>query len=188
MFKRPAVPYAFQRRDFVVARTAPRLQRQIRVGADRLRQDVVLSLVLFGNGEAIRRRQLVTGVKRRRVTPGAALLLEDFLATMGERVELIRVGRRLQRIEVERQRVKLLVAVSLLRGRVGPQVKVLSRGTEAIETGQRVPPPDLAPHTASCPPASGGVAVPCDQGIYDLSRRSGQALAQGKADSCGAAG
>jgi hypothetical protein len=46
---------------------------------------------------------------------GTALLLEDSLAALSERVELVRVGRRLQRVEVERQRVKLFVAVSLLR-------------------------------------------------------------------------
>ena len=77
-----AIPHAFERRNFVVARAATGLEREVRIGADGNRQDVVLLLGAGRRGEAFGERQLVIGIKRRSVAAGAAFALEDFLAAL----------------------------------------------------------------------------------------------------------
>jgi hypothetical protein len=72
--------------------------------------------MVFGNRESRSRRQLVISVKRRRVASPAAFLTEDLLATHGLTVELVRVWRRLERINVKRQGIELLIAVSASEG------------------------------------------------------------------------
>src|SRR5215510_4416991 len=111
MLKWRAIPEAFQRRNLVEARAPAGLKRQRRIRADRERQDVIFLQVFGGNVEAVHRSQFVVGVKRRRMANGAAFPLEDLLPAARERVELVRVGRGLQTIEVKRKRVELLVAI-----------------------------------------------------------------------------
>jgi hypothetical protein len=58
------------------------------------------------------RRQLVIRIQRRGMARGAPFALENLLATPGDVVKLVRVRRRLRRIDVKRQRVKLFIAVA----------------------------------------------------------------------------
>src|SRR5262245_51883208 len=96
-----AIPDASQRRNLVVASAPAGLESQRRVCADRELQDVVFLQVLWGNIEAVYRSEFVVGVKRRRMADGAAFTFEDLLPAAGERVELVRVGRGLERIDVK---------------------------------------------------------------------------------------
>src|SRR5262245_2643742 len=64
------------------------------------------------DGEPLDGCQLVVRVERRRVARGATGALEYSLTACGKGVELVRVGWRLQRIDVDRQRIELLVAVT----------------------------------------------------------------------------
>src|SRR5262245_28471534 len=68
--------------------------------------------MLFRNGEAIRRSQLVVGVERRRVTHRAAFALENLLSALSQRVEFVWIGRRLERIDVKSQGVKLFITIA----------------------------------------------------------------------------
>ena len=114
VFKWAAIPDAFERRYFVIARAAPCLQRQTRVSADRHGQDVVFLFVFGRHAEAINGREFVIRIKRRRVASGASLALKNLLSTLGERVELVRIRRRLELIQIHRQRIQLLVTVTYL--------------------------------------------------------------------------
>ena len=58
------------------------------------------------------RVQLVVGIERRGVADRAALSGEDLLAVAGVLVKWVGVGRRFERLDIERQRVKLLVAIA----------------------------------------------------------------------------
>src|SRR5215467_15464866 len=82
--------------------------------------------MLLWHSEAISRRQSVIGIKRWRMAAGTTLALEDFLPSLGQGIKLVRVRRRLERIDVERQRIKLLVAVARLRRRVRQLAEVFS--------------------------------------------------------------
>jgi hypothetical protein len=107
-----AVPHPFERGHFVIAGTAPGLQGQVGIGADRNWQDVVLLPSSRRRCKAFGRRQLVAGVKGRRVAACATLTLEDFPAARGDGIELVGIRRWLQRVNVECQRIELFIAVT----------------------------------------------------------------------------
>src|SRR5260370_23374584 len=94
--------------------------------------------------EALSRRQFVVGVERGRMAHDAALPLENLLSSLSKSVELVRV-RRLKRVDVETQGVKLLIAVTvrLSEGRtqlVGARqrLKVCGGRNESLVAGQVV--------------------------------------------------
>src|ERR1700743_3158619 len=109
--KHAPIPDAFEGRNFVVAGSAPSSEGEARICADRERQNVVRNPMIVGNFEAVCGCQFVIGVKRRRVTSWTALMLEDLLAACGRGVEPVRVGRRLEGVDVEGEGVELLIAV-----------------------------------------------------------------------------
>src|SRR4029453_7427223 len=75
---------------------------------------VELLEVIVGHGKARGRIQPVVGIERWRVTPCAAFALEYVPAPNGQSVELVGIGRRLERVNVKRECVELLVAVTSL--------------------------------------------------------------------------
>src|SRR6476620_803665 len=91
-----AIPHTLHRRDLVVARAAPSFQCAIGIGSNRDRHDVEFLSMVRWNREAVGRRQLVVRVERRRVTCGAALAIEHLLSLCRDRIEGVRVRRRLQ--------------------------------------------------------------------------------------------
>src|SRR4051812_9211090 len=105
MAKCVAVPNAAQRRHFVESCTPPGLQRESGVRAYRYIQHVPRPEKLLRDTEACGRGELVVCVKRSWVASFATLLREDDLAPVGQRGNRIRVGRRLKRLDVERERV-----------------------------------------------------------------------------------
>src|SRR5215510_1448492 len=86
--------------------------------------------------EALSGRQLVIRVERRRVAYGAAFLYKHFLTARSQAIELVRVRRRLERVNVERQSVELLVAVPVASRRVGQGSEVTGRRNESAVAGQ----------------------------------------------------
>src|SRR5881409_3976433 len=82
--------------------------------------------MLFRDSESICRCKLVVCVKRRRMATRASFALKYFLSAFGQSVKLVRIRRGLERIDVQRQRIKLLVAVARLRRRVGQLAEVFS--------------------------------------------------------------
>ena len=108
-----AIPHAFERRNFVIARAAPSLGGETRIRANGNGEDIVLLLGPRWRVEAFGKRQLIVGIERRSVAARAAFALEYFLPALREAIELIRIGRRLERIDVKRQSVELLVAVTV---------------------------------------------------------------------------
>src|SRR5580700_2819395 len=71
--------------------------------------------MIIRNSESLRRRQLVVGVEWRRVASGTAFPLKYLLPALRESVEPVRIRRRPERVNVESQRIKLLIAVARLR-------------------------------------------------------------------------
>jgi hypothetical protein len=104
----------------VVARATPGLESQAGIRPHADRQDVVLLQMVLRHCEALSRRQFVVGVERGRMAHDAALPLESLLSSLSKSVELVRVRRRLKRVNVETQSVELLIAVTvrLSEGRI----------------------------------------------------------------------
>ena len=107
-----AIPDAFEGGDFVVAGSAAGVHGEGWVGAYGDGGDVIFRARVLGHGEAGGGRELVVGVERRRVAAVAAFIGEDLLAAGGGRVELVGVGWGIERVDVEGERVELLVAVA----------------------------------------------------------------------------
>src|SRR5438874_13671554 len=97
---------------FVKARSAagPGCQGRIRLHRD-VENVVDLSQVIR-NLKTKRWSELVVGVQRRNVAAAAPLLLENALSPERVLIERVRVGWWLERVNKERQGVKLLVAVA----------------------------------------------------------------------------
>lgn len=112
MAERVPEPNALQRRDLVESGASTRFERKIRVGAHADVQNIVSLTKIVGNFESKRRREFVVRVERWRVAIRAGLLLKDHLTFSCVVVELVRIRRRLQRVDVESQRVELSVAVA----------------------------------------------------------------------------
>ena len=81
VFKWPAVPYPLERWHSVITCSATGSQRKHRIGSDNNRQDIEFRPVVFRDCEALHGGQLIVGVKRRGVTAGAALPIENRLFT-----------------------------------------------------------------------------------------------------------
>src|SRR5215813_7455318 len=119
-----AIPHPLQRGHFVVARAAPSLESETRVGSDRNRQNVILLFCSRWRREAFSRGQLVIGIERWRVARWAALAREHLLSACGNGVKLVRVEGRLEGVNIKRQSIELLIAISRLsefseRGGIG---------------------------------------------------------------------
>ena len=107
-----AIPQAAQGGQFLEACPAASLERQCGVGADGGAHDVVGLAQVIGDFEAAHRVELVVGIERRGVADWAALGGEDLLTAAGVLVEGVGVGRRFEGLDIERQRVELLVAIA----------------------------------------------------------------------------
>ena len=114
--EQPSIPHALQRRHLVVARASTGLHRKVGIRPYGERQNVEVRARVGRHAEALRRCELVARVEGRRVAHDAALIRKDLLAAGGERVELIGIGRRLQRIDIRRQGIELFVAVAASDG------------------------------------------------------------------------
>src|SRR5437764_4719200 len=86
--------------------------------------------MLVRDCESIRRSQFVAGVKRRSMATGASFALKHFLSAPGQCVKLVRIRRRLERIDIQRQRIKLLVAIARPRGWVRQLAEIFSARDE----------------------------------------------------------
>ena len=105
VFEGPSVPHAFQGRYLVIPGSFSRLQRIAGIGADALIENVETGAMIRRGRESIHRGQLVVRVEWRRVASSAPFALEDLLAFGRAVIESIRVRRRLERVDVLRQRV-----------------------------------------------------------------------------------
>src|SRR5262249_59608615 len=100
-----AIPQALERRHLVVTGAASGLESQVGIGAHAHRQDVVLFEMVLRHVETLDRSQSIVGVQRRSVAVSTALAVKDFPALLGKSIELVRVRRRLQRVDVKRKGV-----------------------------------------------------------------------------------
>ncbi len=112
MTERIAIPHAPQRGYFVESCATAGLNRKPRIGSHRDIHNVIGLAKVLGDCEARSRGELVVGVERRRMTPGAALLLEDPLPAASFVVEGVWIRRRLKGINIQGESVELLVAES----------------------------------------------------------------------------
>ena len=94
-----AVPDGAQGRNLIKPCTPARIGGKRRVGSYRNIQDVAGAAKIFGDWNALRRRQFIVGVERRRVAAGAGLLLEDAPAPRLF-IERIRIGRWFEGVDV----------------------------------------------------------------------------------------
>src|SRR5215471_2522674 len=127
------VPYAFERGHLVVASALPGLHRQAWICTDRDWQYVVLLLVVFRDCEAFHGCQFVVGIERRRVAARASLPAEDLLSACGQRVELVRIRGRAQRVKIKCQREELFITVAFTVFRWVPRNRY-----ESVEGGKSV--------------------------------------------------
>lgn len=96
MLEHASIPKALERGHSVVARSLTSSQGRARIGIDRFIGNVESRQVLVRNVETLNRHEQIVGVMRRRVTAAAVFALEDLLPTLGQPVELVRIGRRLE--------------------------------------------------------------------------------------------
>jgi hypothetical protein len=107
-------------------------------------RDVVFLAGAGGRSEAVDGCQLVIGVERRSMACGAAFASEDRFAARRRRIETIRIRRGVERIDVQRQRIHLLVAVAAVRDEsrllgIGEGLEIGKiGGDQSVETGQVV--------------------------------------------------
>src|SRR5579883_2707968 len=104
-----SIPDALERRHLVVAGPAACLRGESGIGPHGEWQNIVARV--GGAGKPGGERQLVVRVQRRGMAARAALAREDFLAPACERVGGVRIGRRLQLVQIQRERIQLLIAV-----------------------------------------------------------------------------
>src|SRR5262245_27879569 len=83
--------------------------------------------MVVGYFETDGRRQFVVCIKRRRVTSGTALTLENLLPLFRHPVKLVRVGWSFEGINVESKRIELFIAITTLSGRIRQSVEVSRR-------------------------------------------------------------
>src|SRR4051794_23176037 len=112
-----AIPDAFQRRDLVVSGATPGEHRKFRVCADAHRHHIGNRSAAAGDVESGRRCQLIVRIERSRMTAATALSFKDPPPGTGLRVHVVWIGRRLERIEVLRERIECLVRVTGDEGR-----------------------------------------------------------------------
>lgn len=72
------------------------------------------------------------------MTRGTSLLLENLFSLDGFCFERMGIGRRLQGIDVKRQRIQLLIAITLLCGGIRQLAELFAKRYKAVITGQQV--------------------------------------------------
>jgi hypothetical protein len=136
-----AVPNALEGRHFVVTGASPGLEGEVGVGANGDGQYSILRAGVGRDREAFRGSEFVVGIERRRVTGGTSFAREDLLTARCRCVEFVRVWRWLEGVDVERECIKLLVAVAppdVRRLRQGLKIGYVSRD-KAVVAGERIP-------------------------------------------------
>src|SRR5258708_17836375 len=85
-----AIPHAFERGNLVVTGAFTCLESEPGIRPERYSENVQRSRHIRWRVKALRERQLVAGVQRRCVTPGASLPREDLLSRDGSFVDCVR--------------------------------------------------------------------------------------------------
>src|SRR5687767_9159886 len=88
----PAIPDAFQRRNFVIARGLSSLQSQAGVRADGDWQNIEGRRLVCRWREALGERQFITRVERRRMAAATAFAYKDFLARLRLPIKRMEIG------------------------------------------------------------------------------------------------